>query len=127
MPPGVKLLRTLEGHRNMVLSVAFDPQGWALAGGSVDYTVKLWDARSGKLLRTLEGHTGAIDIVAFFPDGRLLASKSDDHTIRLWSCETLEMVGVIPEPTRAKRWIPALTFHPTLPLLAAAGSEPDTP
>ena len=24
-------------------------------------------------------------------------------------------------------WIPALAFHPTLPLLATAGSEPDTP
>ena len=56
LPPGVKLLRTLEGHQDVVMSVAFDPQGETLASGSADKTVKLWEARSGKLLRTLEGH-----------------------------------------------------------------------
>ena len=107
--------------------MAFDPQGGTLASGSADNTVKLWEARSGKLLRTLEGHTESVDIVAFSPDGRLLASKSHDHTIRLWSCETWETVAVIPEPTQHGLWIPALAFHPTLPLLATAGSEPGTP
>jgi len=32
--PGVKLLRTLEGHRDVVNSVAFDPLGETLASGS---------------------------------------------------------------------------------------------
>ena len=58
LPPGVKLLRTLEGHQEQIWSVAFDPQGETLASGSDDNTVKLWEARSGKLLRTLEGHKG---------------------------------------------------------------------
>lgn len=127
LPPGVKLLRTLKGHQDTVLSVAFDPQGETLASGSSDHTVRLWEAQSGKLLRTLEGHTGRVSIVAFSPDGRLLASKSVDHTIWLWSCKTWETVAVIPELTHTDWWIPALAFHPTLPLLAAAGSEADTP
>lgn len=121
-----KLLRTLEGHQRVVDSVAFDSERGALASGSADNTVKLWDARSGKLVRTLEGHTKGVDIVAFSPDGRLLASKSGDHTIRLWSCETWETVAIIPESTH-EEWIPALAFHPKLPLLAAAGSDPGTP
>ena len=121
-----KLIRTLEGHQKAVVSVVFCPQGGMLASGSTDNTVRLWDARSGKLLRTLEGHTKHINAVAFSCDGRLLASKSRDHTIRLWSCETWETVAIIPEPT-GSGWIPALAFHPTLPLLAASGSEPSTP
>ena len=56
LPRGVKLLRTLEGHEDSVLSVAFDPAGRTLASGSGDSTVKLWEVASGKLLRTLEGH-----------------------------------------------------------------------
>jgi small GTP-binding protein len=122
-----KLLRTLEGHTSIVSSVAFDQQDGTLASGSYDHTVKLWEARSGKLRRTLEGHTKRVEIVTFSPDGRMLASKSYDNTIRLWSCETWETVAVIPEPTDIHRRIPALAFHPTLPLLAAAGSELDTP
>jgi len=122
-----KIIHTLKGHRRPVASVAYHPLGGTLASGSHDGTIKLWEATSGKLLYTLEGHTGSIHVIAFSPDGRLLASKSYDGTIRLWSCETWEMVAVIPEPTRVGWWIPALAFHPTLPLLAAAGSEPDTP
>ncbi len=56
LPPGVKLLRTLEGHKDIVYSVAFDPSGRTLASGGDDNTVKLWEVASGKLLHTLEGH-----------------------------------------------------------------------
>jgi WD40 repeat protein len=54
LPPGVKLLRTLEWHKSAVTSVAFDPQGKTLASGSQDKTVKLWEAPGGKLIRTLK-------------------------------------------------------------------------
>ena len=47
-PASGKLLRTLEGHKSSVLSVAFDPAGRTLAGGSDDKTVKLWEPASGK-------------------------------------------------------------------------------
>jgi len=72
LPPGVKLLGTLEGHQNAVLCVVFDPQGGTLASGSADKTVKLWEARSGKLLRTLQGHKKRVWSVAFEPQGATL-------------------------------------------------------
>ena len=118
LPPDVKLLRTLEGQQSWVMSVAFDPEGRTLASGSSDKTVKLWEPASGKLLRTLESHTGFVDRVAFSPDGRLRASKSGDASIRRWRRDVWETVAVIPEPTSQGFWIPALAFHPTLPLLA---------
>jgi len=126
-----KLLRTLEGHQKDVVSVAFNSRGGTLATGSDDQTVKLWEVRKGKLLRTLEGHTGVVEMVAFSPDGFLLASKSRDDTVRLWNCETWETVAVIPETVAVipepltQAWgVPALAFHPTLPLLAIGGSMP---
>jgi WD40 repeat protein len=84
LPPGVKLLRTLEGHESYVLGVAFDPAGRTLASGSHDSTVKLWEVASGKLLRSLEGHEDAVFSVAFDPAGRTLASGSHDSTVKLW-------------------------------------------
>jgi len=120
-----ELLCTLEGHQDWVWSVAFDPQGGTVASGGADNTVKLWET-NGKLLRTLEGHTASIDIITFSSDGRLLASKSRDHTIRLWSCATWETVAIISEPGNTN-WLPALAFHPTLPMLASAGFQPGKP
>ncbi len=87
LPPGVKLLRTFEGHKGAVLSVAFDPNGKTLASGSSDNRVKLWNARSGKLLRTPERWFGNVWSVAFDPQGATLASGGYDNRLELWeSC-----------------------------------------
>lgn len=80
----------LRGHTNCVGCCAFSPasvpsQGeprtpqW-IASGSMDRTVRLWDARSGQLRHTLHGHTNTVQQVRFSPDGRRLISSSFDET-----------------------------------------------
>lgn len=73
------------GHRSLVTSIAWSPDGTTLASGSMDKDRRLclWRVATGT--RTdLEGHTGHVRAVAFSPDGRMLATGSDDRTIRLW-------------------------------------------
>uniref|UniRef100_A0A0D2XSJ5 NACHT domain-containing protein n=1 Tax=Fusarium oxysporum (strain Fo5176) TaxID=660025 RepID=A0A0D2XSJ5_FUSOF len=81
-------LQTLEGHCDSVNSVAFSADGQRLASGSIDKTVKIWDAATGAYIQTLEGHAASVNSVVFSADGQRLASGSDDKTIKVWDAAT---------------------------------------
>jgi WD40 repeat protein len=82
------LLRTLDGHTDVVYKGVFSPDEKILASCSRDGKIKLWDLATGNELRTLTGHTGPVKAVAFSPDGGMIASVSNDGTLRLWDVAT---------------------------------------
>ncbi len=78
------LLRTWQGHKDTIYSVALSSDGKTLATGSYDQKIKLWDVATGTELKTLSGHNGAVFGLSFRPDGKILASASADSTVKLW-------------------------------------------
>lgn len=73
---------------SVVGSVAFSPDGAHIVSGSLDETVRLWDARTGDELQRLEGHTWVVTSVAFSPNGGQVVSGSWDKSVRLWDVRT---------------------------------------
>jgi WD40 repeat protein len=79
-----EVLRTMNGHIQIVKGLAFSPNGRILASASLDKTIKLWDTFTGKEIRTLSGHSSGVSGVAFSPDGLNLASSSWDASVIIW-------------------------------------------
>lgn len=89
-PKNSFLVKTLNGHSNLVTSVAISstPNGVTLVSGSFDTTLKLWNLATVKEIATLEGNAGSVHSVATSPDGRTVASGNGDKTIKLWNLLT---------------------------------------
>jgi WD40 repeat protein len=79
-------LRLLWVHREPrgIPSVAFAPDGKALAVGGFGAEAKVLDGGTGQVRAALGGHGKAARAVAFSPDGKLLAVGSYDRFIKLW-------------------------------------------
>lgn len=81
--------RFLEGHTDVVSSVAFSPiTPTMLASGSADYTVALWDIGSMTRIAVLKGHTGSVTSVAF---SRQVCSQNEHQTVLSASRELMSL------------------------------------
>jgi WD40 repeat protein len=91
-PPPIHLgspqLAVLRGHAGNVKSVSYSPDGRRVVSGSLDRTIRVWDARSGAGLTILQGHEEGVLSVSYSPDGSRIVSGSADRTIRVWDAES---------------------------------------
>ncbi|MDX2214653.1 MAG: WD40 repeat domain-containing serine/threonine-protein kinase [Oculatellaceae cyanobacterium bins.114] len=84
----IAITQTLSGHTGEIKCLLLGPAGTHLISGSVDATIRIWDATTGQLVQTLEGHTSYINALIVSPNGKNLISGSADATIRIWDLQT---------------------------------------
>ena len=84
-PPAPALYR-YSGHTGPVLTAAWSPNGYRIASGGYDTTVRVWGAFAGWPSFTYSLHKGYVWSVAWSPDGKYIASAGDsyDRTVRIW-------------------------------------------
>jgi WD40 repeat protein len=94
-------------HESEVYSVAFSPDGQRIVSGSVDKTVRIWDAKTGAPIgKPLTGHENPVTSVAFSPDGQRIVSGSVDKTVRIWNISTMK--SLLPIACNQLRYHPSL-------------------
>jgi WD40 repeat protein len=111
-------------------SVAFHPAENAVAFGTADGMVWLWNIDSliaagtttdpTSATRSLTGHTGPVTDINFSPDGNQIVTASWDHTVRLWDYHTGEMLRVF-EGHTAELW--TAVFDPQGKKIASGGDD----
>ncbi|MDD5491431.1 MAG: WD40 repeat domain-containing protein [bacterium] len=123
-----KLLKTLKDHKASINSVVISPDGMiiASAGGNSfqpsdpgDFSIRLWNAASGKLLAVLRGHSWNVRTLSFSPDGKFLASGGFDNSIRLWDIASRKELKVLREQEGG---VSGVAFSPDGKLLASCGN-----
>jgi WD40 repeat protein/transcriptional regulator with XRE-family HTH domain len=107
-------------HDDLVLAVAFSPDGRYAVTGSVDTTARVWDASTGRELRrmTLE-RSDPILGVACSPDGRYLAIGGYGFVTEVIEIETGRHVATLSHDDTVQR----LVFSPDGRYLATASND----
>ena len=110
----------MRGHLAPVTSVACSPDGRRIVSGSVDCSVRLWDAATGLKKLELTGFSSKVSGVAFSPDGaRIVAAFGLESRLRVWDAESGE---VLIKEIYLGGLVTETKFSPDGSMIAAAGS-----
>jgi len=111
----------LRGHRDVVLDVAFSPDGRWLASTSAndEHAIRIWDVAGRNQVRILDAHHFAINALSWSSDSQLLASGSSDGTVRLWDARTWQETAVLKHGVN----VYGLAFTPDCKRLASACAD----
>jgi WD40 repeat protein/serine/threonine protein kinase len=80
-------LAVLRGHTSYVMDVAYTRDGSRLVSGSMDGTVRVWDARTGDLVRLIRSGA-AVFTLALSADDRRVVVADKTESLSIWDLST---------------------------------------
>lgn len=98
----------MNGHRDIVNSVMYSPNGKEIVSSSNDSSVIVWDANTGNMKFELKGHEGRVNFASFNPQSNKIVSGSNDGTIRIWDA----LVGKELFQIKVDKWIETAVYSP---------------
>ena len=97
-PPDIPLNTTmkamLRGHARRVETVAWSPDGRAIASGAVDRTARIWEPTTGECLLVLNC-SAEVNQVSWSPNSKCLACGCSDAIIALWDVTKHQQLGTL--------------------------------
>ena len=88
----MRMRAMFKGHKNVVNSVAFSPNGRSLISGSDDRSIRIWNIRDGASKVLQVSRTYFIS-VAFSPDGWYAAAADLNGSLWIWDSRTYKLVA----------------------------------
>lgn len=79
-----KNILAFPAHTKQLISIVFMPNGYQLATGSDDNTVKIWDLRKKRNVEIVLAHNKLVSDIKFERQGRLMVTSSYDHKVKVW-------------------------------------------
>lgn len=84
----------LRGHKDVVKSARFSPDGTSVVTSSRDHVPIVWDSSTGAVLRKLHGHFSIVSDARFSPDGRWIVTAGPPK-VGIWDASTGELIYLL--------------------------------
>jgi hypothetical protein len=85
---GTSSERTIRGHKDNIVNLAFSPDGTRLVSTALDGTARIWRVEDGALLLTLRSRQGAVTSAAFDDSGHRVVTGGADGAVNVWDADT---------------------------------------
>ena len=86
-----------------------------------EFSIQLWDGKTGERLHTLKGHTRSVTALTFSPDSKTLLTADAYETMRVWDTESGNLQSTM--KWRGRTATHALAFSPRGRFLASGHDD----
>jgi len=87
----LELMKTLNGHTDIIYNARFSPDGSRILSASEDATARLWEVKTGKSMATFRAGERIVRRAGFSADGRFFFTSRYDGRCRVFESQFLQL------------------------------------